>query len=126
MIEAKKWICCSVGKPADGKPLPDFVHVSYLCTMWSGREGASVTREGAALDKLPEEVFRHVFQRETSQIGPRRTSHDHPHRPLCRCALRSRKPRQYHELPVVEVPAALASFMDCAACTGFCTGLRSR
>lgn len=52
-----RWVICKgQGKKADGSPVDDFVASTFLCGNWSGSQGASVAREGGALDKLPEEV----------------------------------------------------------------------
>jgi len=49
-------ICTGNGRTADGNPVGDFVAHSFLCDRWSGVQGASLTREGARIDDLPEEV----------------------------------------------------------------------
>lgn len=51
------WIACDRGKKPDGQPVGNFVHNTYLCDRWTAKEGASVAREGAGPDKLPEELF---------------------------------------------------------------------
>jgi hypothetical protein len=43
------------------KPIGDLVAHAYLCNHWSGRQGASLAREGGALDKLPDELMADVF-----------------------------------------------------------------
>lgn len=46
---------CTKGVCADGKPVGDLVAHNYLCSKWSGKQGASMAREGK-LDDLPEEL----------------------------------------------------------------------
>lgn len=48
---------CKTGRKPNGDPVGDFVHQTYLCGRWTGMTGASVAREGEALDKLPEELM---------------------------------------------------------------------
>ncbi len=62
-IEQNGWICCSVGvKPTQAnpnveEPVADLVPANFLCRKWTAKQGASVAREGAGPDKLPEEIF---------------------------------------------------------------------
>lgn len=39
------------------QPIGDLVAHAYLCTHWSGKQGASLAREGAKADKLPGELM---------------------------------------------------------------------
>jgi hypothetical protein len=49
-------VCTGGGRTADGEPVGDFVVHSFLCGQWNAMAGANMTREGGALDALPEEV----------------------------------------------------------------------
>lgn len=49
-------VCTGGGRTANGEPVGDLVVHSFLCDRWRAMEGASMTREGAKLDDLPEEV----------------------------------------------------------------------
>ena len=59
-MTSHEWTMCDVGVKADGTPVSGFLHVTYLCGKWTGAEGASVAREGAAPDKLPEELMERM------------------------------------------------------------------
>ena len=59
-MERGEWIACSKGRKPDGTPVDDFVGSTYLCDRWTGSEGASIAREGAAPDKLPEELMEQL------------------------------------------------------------------
>jgi len=48
--------CFGGGVDSKDNPVGDFVMGSYLCRNWSGAEGASVARAGAAPDPLPAEL----------------------------------------------------------------------
>lgn len=60
----QEWVTCKVGKKADGTPVDDFVASTYLCSQWTAAQGASVAREGAAPDKLPEELMERLHERK--------------------------------------------------------------
>lgn len=47
---------CTKGKTANGEPVGDFVVHNFLCNVWSGKQGASIAREGGKADLLPEEL----------------------------------------------------------------------
>jgi hypothetical protein len=48
---------CDVGLTATGEPVGDFVASAYLCSRWTGRDGASLARgPDGKLDDLPEEL----------------------------------------------------------------------
>ena len=49
-------MCLAGGVDRDGNPVGDFVKDVYLCEKWSGAQGASVARAGAAPDPLPAEL----------------------------------------------------------------------
>lgn len=51
--------CMKKDLPRD-KPVGDLVAHAYLCTHWTGAQGASVAREGQKADKLPEELMEDV------------------------------------------------------------------
>jgi hypothetical protein len=56
-IERREWGSCSRGVKADGQPVGDFVASTFLCDRWTAQAGASVARESAVPDKLPEELM---------------------------------------------------------------------
>lgn len=49
-----------LGKCLRGGTEADLVSLSFLCEKWTGRQGASIAREGGALDKLPGELMEDV------------------------------------------------------------------
>lgn len=49
-------VCRGDGRTAKGEPVGDFTLHGLLCDRWTGKVGASVAREGRALDTLPEEL----------------------------------------------------------------------
>lgn len=51
---------CTKGVTAAGEPVGDLVAHNYLCSKWSGQQGASLAREGGKLDELPEELIDKV------------------------------------------------------------------
>lgn len=55
-----QWGACKVGRMPNGDPVGSNVHQTYLCGVWTGREGASVAREGAKADTLPEELMERL------------------------------------------------------------------
>ncbi len=54
-VAAHALLRCTKGVCANGEPVGDFVAHNYLCSKWSGKQGASLAREGK-LDDLPEEL----------------------------------------------------------------------
>lgn len=48
--------CSGSGKTAAGEPVGDLIAHNYLCSNWSGKQGASIARAGQKLDELPEEI----------------------------------------------------------------------
>ncbi len=63
-MTAQQWGCCKVGIKADGTPVDNFVASTFLCRMWTGAQGASVAREGAASDRLPEEELARIHEKK--------------------------------------------------------------
>jgi len=57
---------CTKGRTADGKDVGDFVVHNYLCDRWSGKQGASLAREGGKADILPEELADKIDGKPTS------------------------------------------------------------
>jgi len=49
-------VCSGGGKDPHGNPVGDFVVHNYLCSKWSGAQGASMARGAQKADKLPEEL----------------------------------------------------------------------
>lgn len=56
-VAARALLRCTKGVTAFGAPVGDLVAHNYLCSKWTGRDGASVAREGGKLDALPEELI---------------------------------------------------------------------
>jgi hypothetical protein len=56
-------VCTGGGRTANGEPVGDFVVHSFLCDRWNAMAGANLTREGGALDVLPEELADKVDSR---------------------------------------------------------------
>ena len=54
-VAAHALLRCTKGVTAEGEPVGDLVAHNYLCSKWSGKQGASLAREGK-LDDLPEEL----------------------------------------------------------------------
>jgi len=65
-MQAGGWCCCRIGQSPTGESVGDFVASTYLCDRWTARQGASVAREGAAADKLPEELVERIHEKPTS------------------------------------------------------------
>lgn len=60
VVQRKAGICTGDGKTADGNPVGDLVAHSFLCSEWSGAQGASIARGGQKADELPEELKQRV------------------------------------------------------------------
>jgi hypothetical protein len=60
MIARREVFACDVGRTQNRKggtePVGDFVASAFLCDRWTGRDGASLARDGSKLDDLPEEL----------------------------------------------------------------------
>lgn len=56
-MQVNGFVSCKMGRDPKGGPLGDFIASTYLCDRWTGRDGASLAREGQAPDKLPEELM---------------------------------------------------------------------
>jgi hypothetical protein len=54
-VAAHALLRCTKGITAEGKQVGDLVAHNYLCSKWSGKQGASLARRGK-LDDLPEEL----------------------------------------------------------------------
>ena len=54
-VAAHALLRCTKGVTAEGNPVGDLVAHNYLCGKWSGKQGASLARQGK-LDDLPEEL----------------------------------------------------------------------
>ncbi len=54
-VAAHALLRCTKGVTANDEPVGDLVAHNYLCSKWSGMQGASLAREGK-LDDLPEEL----------------------------------------------------------------------
>ncbi len=54
-VAAGALIRCTTGVTAKGLPVGDLTAHNYLCSKWSGAQGASLARDGK-LDELPEEL----------------------------------------------------------------------
>lgn len=55
-VVANTMIRCTKGRTETGEPIGDLVVNSFLCDRWTGRDGASLAREGQGLDPLPMEL----------------------------------------------------------------------
>lgn len=49
-----------------GKAKTDLVEYKYLCDHWSGKDGASVARAGAAPDMLPAEAIERMDEKKVT------------------------------------------------------------
>jgi hypothetical protein len=56
------FVTCERGVKPDGSAVDTFVFNNYLCSQWTGRQGASVARAGQAADKLPEELLERMHE----------------------------------------------------------------
>lgn len=54
-VAAHALLRCTKGKLPNGDPVGDLVAHNYLCSQWTGQQGASLARQGN-LDALPEEL----------------------------------------------------------------------
>jgi hypothetical protein len=59
-VAAHALLRCVKGIKADGQPVGDLVMHNFLCSKWTGKEGASLARIDGKLDKLPEELAWYV------------------------------------------------------------------